>query len=214
MAYSSHELRCTCSVRRNTDPHLIHANVDTDIVISEENLNGSLRKPEEMYNIIEHFCLGRRRLELFGEVLLFLSFLLMEFSYLNLQDHNIRPGWITIGNKISSSNWNREQYQSYFVGQNGHLLGTTDEIEALRPKSPTRDDSKLIKFNPGKKVPNKGPPDVDIGPDGQVIVPPPPPMPLMTPMGMGMPPMPMPMPVPMMIPMGMGGQMGMMQGYQ
>jgi len=47
---------------------LIHANVDTDIVISEENENGGLKKPEEMYHIIEHFCLGRRRLELFGEV--------------------------------------------------------------------------------------------------------------------------------------------------
>lgn len=60
--------RSFCSVRRNTDPHLIHANVDTDIVISEENENGTFRKPEEMYRIIENFSLGRRRLELFGEV--------------------------------------------------------------------------------------------------------------------------------------------------
>lgn len=78
-----------------------------------------------------------------------------------LQDHNIRPGWITLGNKLSSSNWNKEAYQSYFIGQNGHLLGTTAKIEELRPKSPTRDDSKLIFFNANKKTPNKGSPDDD-----------------------------------------------------
>lgn len=43
-----------------------------------------------MYRIIEHFALGRRRLELFGE------------------DHNIRAGWLAVGNGISSSNFNRE----------------------------------------------------------------------------------------------------------
>lgn len=43
-----------------------------------------------MYRIIEHFALGRRRLELFGE------------------DHNIRSGWLTVGNGLSSSNFNKE----------------------------------------------------------------------------------------------------------
>jgi len=123
---------------------VIHANVDTDVIISEEPELGSLRKPEELYHIIEHFCLGRRRLELFGE------------------DHNIRPGWVTLGNKMSSSNWNTEIYLSYFEGPNGNLLGTTADIENLRPKSPNRDDSKLLYFNANKNVPNKGPPDRDL----------------------------------------------------
>jgi N6-adenosine-specific RNA methylase IME4 len=43
-----------------------------------------------MYRIIEHFALGRRRLELFGE------------------DHNIRAGWLTLGKELSSSNFNKE----------------------------------------------------------------------------------------------------------
>jgi N6-adenosine-specific RNA methylase IME4 len=43
-----------------------------------------------MYRIIEHFALGRRRLELFGE------------------DHNIRPGWLTLGKELSSSDFNKE----------------------------------------------------------------------------------------------------------
>jgi N6-adenosine-specific RNA methylase IME4 len=47
-----------------------------------------------MYRIIEHFALGRRRLELFGE------------------DHNIRSGWLTVGKGLSSSNFNAEvKYQ-------------------------------------------------------------------------------------------------------
>jgi mRNA (2'-O-methyladenosine-N6-)-methyltransferase len=40
---------------------------------------GSTKKPEELYEIIERFCLGRKKLELFGEI------------------HNIREGWLTIG---------------------------------------------------------------------------------------------------------------------
>lgn len=109
-------------------------------------------------------------------MILCLGLVLMTIS---IQDHNIRPGWITLGNKLSSSNWNAEAYSSYFKGTNGHLLGTTPSIENLRPKSPTRDDSKLIMFNSNKKAPNKGPPDVDIGEDGQAIQLPPPMDPLL-----------------------------------
>lgn len=77
-------------VRRSTDGHVIHANVDTDIIVSEEPPYGSMVKPEEMYQVIEHFSLGKRRLELFGE------------------DHNVRPGWVTVGNELSASNFIKE----------------------------------------------------------------------------------------------------------
>jgi len=56
------------TVRRSTDGHFINANVDTDVLICEQSDYASTKKPEEMYNIVEHFCLGRRRIELFGEV--------------------------------------------------------------------------------------------------------------------------------------------------
>lgn len=46
------------NVRRSTDGHIIHANVDTDVIISEEPEYGSTAKPEEIYAIIEHFSLG------------------------------------------------------------------------------------------------------------------------------------------------------------
>lgn len=51
------------TVRRSTDGDFIHANVDIDLIISEEPEYGSLEKPVEIFHIIEHFCLGRRRYE-------------------------------------------------------------------------------------------------------------------------------------------------------
>ena len=57
------------------------------VVLCLNCISGSTQKPEDMYRIIEHFALGRRRLELFGE------------------DHNIRAGWLTVGKELSSSNF-------------------------------------------------------------------------------------------------------------
>ncbi|KAK6925843.1 MT-A70-like [Dillenia turbinata] len=117
------------TVRRSTDGHIIHANIDTDVIIAEEPPYGSTAKPEDMYRIIEHFALGRRRLELFGE------------------DHNIRSGWLTVGKGLSSSNFNAEVWQGV-GGRNPppdapHLVLTTPEIESLRPKSPMKNQQQL-----------------------------------------------------------------------
>ncbi|XP_018320387.1 N6-adenosine-methyltransferase non-catalytic subunit-like [Agrilus planipennis] len=105
------------TVRRSTDGDFIHANVDIDLIISEEPEYGSLEKPVEIFHIIEHFCLGRRRLHIFG------------------RDSTIRPGWLTIGPELTNSNFNAETYSSYFNASN-ITTGCTDRIEALRPKSP------------------------------------------------------------------------------
>ena len=122
------------TVRRNYDGHIIHANVDTDVMVGEEPPYGDTAKPEELYSIIEHFCNCRRRLELFG------------------RDNNIRPGWLTLGNALSSSNHQPAAWAANFTGSfsclqeegdeeltlPNHLLGTTPLIESLRPKSPTQ----------------------------------------------------------------------------
>ncbi|XP_019454218.1 PREDICTED: methyltransferase-like protein 1 isoform X1 [Lupinus angustifolius] len=129
------------TVRRSTDGHIIHANIDTDVIIAEEPSYGSTQKPEDMYRIIEHFALGRRRLELFGE------------------DHNIRAGWLTVGKDFSSSNFNKEAYIKSFADKDGkvwqggggrnpppeapHLVVTTPDIEALRPKSPMKNQQQM-----------------------------------------------------------------------
>lgn len=121
------------TVRRSTDGDFIHANVDLDIIISEEAEYGSTEKPEEIFKIIEHFCLGRRRLHIFGN------------------DHTIRPGWVTAGPDLTSSNYSSEQYHSYFSSAPEELLvGSTDLIEQLRPKSPPASKLKTQQGLPGR----------------------------------------------------------------
>lgn len=50
-------------VKRGNDSHFIHANIDTDVIVEEEpNLGNKInKKPSEIYDIIERFCLGRKR---------------------------------------------------------------------------------------------------------------------------------------------------------
>jgi mRNA m6A methyltransferase non-catalytic subunit len=104
------------TVRRSTDGDFIHANVDIDLIISEENEFGNVEKPQEIFHIIEHFCLGRRRLHLFG------------------RDSTIRSGWLTLGPELTNSNYNLNQYTSYFEAN--QTTGCTERISMLRPKSP------------------------------------------------------------------------------
>lgn len=105
------------TVRRSTDGDFIHANVDIDLIISEETEYGSLEKPVEIFHIIEHFCLGRRRLHIFG------------------RDSTIRPGWLTLGPELTNTNFNSDLYNSYFTASS-LTTSCTERIEALRPKSP------------------------------------------------------------------------------
>ena len=85
------------TVRRSTDSWFVHCNigepclvffglileltmfpVDTDVIIWEGDPSDPTRKPPEMYQLIENFCLGTRRLELFGRY------------------HSLRRGWVTV----------------------------------------------------------------------------------------------------------------------
>jgi N6-adenosine-specific RNA methylase IME4 len=71
----------------------VHTNIDTDIIVAEETYDGS--KPKEIFDIIERFSLGRKRVHLFGS------------------EENIRPGWVTIGKDITSIDhqFNKELYE-------------------------------------------------------------------------------------------------------
>ncbi|XP_018796376.1 PREDICTED: methyltransferase-like protein 14 homolog [Bactrocera latifrons] len=111
------------TVRRSTDGDFIHANVDIDLIISEEDEFGSFEKPIEIFHIIEHFCLGRRRMHLFG------------------RDSSIRPGWLTVGPELTNSNFNADLYQTYFA--EAPATGCTSRIESLRPKSPPANSKAL-----------------------------------------------------------------------
>ena len=45
-------------------------------------------------------------------------------------------GWLTVGPEITSSNFSKELYSSFFTGTDGFLMGQIDEIESKRPKTP------------------------------------------------------------------------------
>lgn len=51
---------------------------DTDVIFWEGDPSDPTRKPPEMYQLIENFCLGTRRLELFGRY------------------HSLRRGWVCV----------------------------------------------------------------------------------------------------------------------
>lgn len=138
------------TLKRSIDTHFIHANCDVDLIMEEEKEFGSTQKPTELYESIEHFCLGRRRLELFG------------------LDRNLRDGWLTLGRRLTKSNWDKATYLSWFEGdgtwpdvQNhvgGRLLGSIPEIDALRPKSPVRSGrgrSRSPRRKDGKEAPEE-----------------------------------------------------------
>ncbi|CAF4612285.1 unnamed protein product [Rotaria sp. Silwood1] len=106
------------TVRRSVDSDFIHANVDIDLIITEEPEWGDPNKPIELYHIIEHFCLGRRRLHLFA------------------RESTIRRGWLSIGSDICTSKFDKRIYKSYFETSITQLENLTERIEQLRPKSP------------------------------------------------------------------------------
>lgn len=111
------------NLRRDRDGHIMHANIDVDVIVSEAPCDPSDEsKPRETYEVIENFCQGRRRLELFGT------------------DANRRAGWVTLGEALSDSNFDPEVLAGHFAGAPGSAAGPTlprhQRIEALRPKTP------------------------------------------------------------------------------
>ncbi len=48
----------------------------------------------------------------------------------------VSVGWLTVGPDMTSSNFSKEHYLSFFDGPDGNLLGHSDEIETRRPKTP------------------------------------------------------------------------------
>lgn len=60
----------------------MNACIDCDVIVAE--VRETSRKPDEIYDMVERLLPGSRKLELFG------------------RPHNIRPGWITLGNQLAS----------------------------------------------------------------------------------------------------------------
>lgn len=133
------------TVVRSTDSFFVHCNVDTDVILwPGESLEGDggaiapTKKPHELYTIAENFCLGTRRLELFGT------------------NRNIRRGWLTVGNELGPEHpeWDDKRgaeplshvYRSHFttdppgcpLHMRTNLLPYSEVCDNLRPKTPPR----------------------------------------------------------------------------
>jgi N6-adenosine-specific RNA methylase IME4 len=100
------------TIRRSDDSHLVHCNVDLDVICWEGDPDDPLMKPPELFTLIENFCLGTRRVELFGT------------------RKSLRRGWLTVGPDVQPFNvdeldpkapraYVKEEYEAYFgTGKN------------------------------------------------------------------------------------------------
>ncbi|KAH3760082.1 N6-adenosine-methyltransferase 70 kDa subunit [Pelomyxa schiedti] len=57
--------------------------IDCDVIVSE--VRETSRKPDELYDMIERLSPNTRKVELFG------------------RQHNVRPGWLTLGNQLDGT---------------------------------------------------------------------------------------------------------------
>lgn len=119
------------TVRRSTDSWFVHCNIDTDVIIWEGDPSDPTRKPPEMYTLIENFCLGLRRLEIFG------------------RPYSLRPGWVTCGDfeltpdlidETGARDWDQNVFENELPrdGLGRAVVPMSQEIDILRPKSPNR----------------------------------------------------------------------------
>ncbi|KAF5361452.1 hypothetical protein D9758_006260 [Tetrapyrgos nigripes] len=146
----------TTSLFTRTKQHCligIRGTVHTDVIIWEGDSDDPIRKPPEMYTLIENFCLGFRRLEIFGRAA-----------------SSLRRGWVTVlgqveeeklramqgsgsaeddavfvegpegGNatKWNKTRWDGEIKQLAAAAGGKPVVPMTADIDALRPKSPFR----------------------------------------------------------------------------
>lgn len=125
----------TGTVRRATDQHLIHCNIDTDLQFESFNTPVNLIVPNEIYSVIENFSNANRRLHI------------IPYKVGYKVPIKLRPGWVIMSPEIFLNNFNplvygnelsRKSWVSYKSNTPQYLVKQTNEIEELRPKSPTK----------------------------------------------------------------------------
>ena len=111
------------TVKRNIDNHFINSNIDTDVIVTD--LNEQVDFPLEIFNIMERLCLGRKRL-------------FLKFDSQKVEGGIDLDGWLTVSEGQEENSLDLQKYEKFFVLDNkvDRYLGTTQEIENLRPKSP------------------------------------------------------------------------------
>lgn len=112
----------TGTVRRSTDGHLIHCNVDTDLSIeTEQTRDGAV--PSHLYKVAENFSTATKRLHIIPSRTGF------------EKPVRLRPGWVIMSPDVILDNFSPERYKNE-IARIGNNIPTKSEIENLRPKSP------------------------------------------------------------------------------
>lgn len=127
----------TGTVRRSTDNHLIHCNVDTDLQIESSKAQNHSVVPDALYRVAENFSNSNRRLHIIPSTI----------------GYNIpvklRMGWVIVSPDVLLNNFNPAEYGEEIYAKSSiqyrntnktinpqFLVPQTEEIEELRPKSP------------------------------------------------------------------------------
>lgn len=112
----------TGTVRRSTDGHLIHCNIDTDLSIETRNTrDGAV--PSHLYKVVENFSTSTKRLHIIP-------------ARTGIENPvRLRPGWVIMSPDIMLDNFSAKRYK-HEISMKGCNIPSTDEIETLRPKSP------------------------------------------------------------------------------
>ncbi|EZG43329.1 SAM-binding domain protein [Gregarina niphandrodes] len=128
------------AVKRSQDHHIVHTNIDTDVIVGDTPVGYdemeqliNTRKPAELYDIIERFALGRRKLELFGTT------------------RNIRPGWLTVGRNVERTEFDHATYASWFIDYNptDNLDSSNKEAEKYLAQNATLNSNAISKPGTG-----------------------------------------------------------------
>ncbi|ODQ63083.1 hypothetical protein NADFUDRAFT_53731 [Nadsonia fulvescens var. elongata DSM 6958] len=121
------------TLRRNQDSDLIHCNVDTDVILGQEentpkkgnNINVI---PEQIYTIIENFSLMSRRIHIVpGQC--------KQSSTTISRKPLPRRGWVIMGPSVLEDNFEPEKYVADLRAL-GNKVPVNPHIENLRPKTP------------------------------------------------------------------------------
>lgn len=114
----------TGTVRRSTDGHLIHCNVDTDLSIeTKDTTNGAV--PSHLYRIAENFSTATRRLHIIPA----------RTGYET--PVKVRPGWVIVSPDVMLDNFSPKRYKEE-IANLGSNIPLKNEIELLRPRSPVQ----------------------------------------------------------------------------
>ncbi|KAG5650969.1 hypothetical protein H0H81_010358 [Sphagnurus paluster] len=119
---------------------------DTDVIFWEGDPSDPTRKPPEMYTLIENFCLGLRRLEIFGRPSSLRRgwvTVLADGQYERLPPVGDAQGTIVVDGEEGglAVRWEREAWDEAIKERmtgGKAVVPMTSEIDALRPKSPFR----------------------------------------------------------------------------